>query len=140
MRGYLLDTNHFAAAVRPRTNLRQRLLDAHRAGAKIGTCIPVLCELEVGGLQVRNTALFQRSLNELMRVVRIWPIDRETARRYGDIFHEVRSKGRVLSQVDMIVAALARQMGITVLTTDRDFEALPDLAVEDWTSLPENTP
>jgi predicted nucleic acid-binding protein len=33
----------------------------------------------------------------------------------------------------MMLAALARQHRLTVLTTDRDFEALPDLTVEDWT-------
>jgi predicted nucleic acid-binding protein len=31
-----------------------------------------------------------------------------------------------------MVAALAKQMKLTVLTTDRDFEALPDLEIEDW--------
>jgi predicted nucleic acid-binding protein len=32
----------------------------------------------------------------------------------------------------MMLAALARQHKLTVLTTDRDFEALPDLRVENW--------
>ena len=40
---------------------------------------------------------------------------------------------KVLSQVDMMSAALARQMKLTILTTDRDFEALPWLRTEDWT-------
>jgi len=29
-------------------------------------------------------------------------------------------------------AALARHMDLTLLTADRDFEALPDLRVENW--------
>jgi predicted nucleic acid-binding protein len=32
----------------------------------------------------------------------------------------------------MMLAALARQHKLTVLTTDRDFEALPDLRTENW--------
>jgi predicted nucleic acid-binding protein len=32
----------------------------------------------------------------------------------------------------MMLAALARQYKLTLLTTDRDFEALPDLKVENW--------
>jgi predicted nucleic acid-binding protein len=32
----------------------------------------------------------------------------------------------------MILAALARQHKLTILTTDRDIEALPDLQVENW--------
>jgi predicted nucleic acid-binding protein len=39
-------------------------------------------------------------------------------------------QGRVLSQVDMMLAALARQHRLTLLTTDRDFEVLTDLRLE----------
>ena len=45
---------------------------------------------------------------------------------------ELRRRDRVLSQVDIMVAALARQMRLTVLTTDSDFGALPDIRTEDW--------
>ena len=31
-----------------------------------------------------------------------------------------------------MLAALCRQMNLTLLTTDRDFEALPDIRVENW--------
>jgi predicted nucleic acid-binding protein len=31
-----------------------------------------------------------------------------------------------------MLAALGRQHGAIVLTTDRDFETLPDLRVENW--------
>lgn len=31
-----------------------------------------------------------------------------------------------------MVAALARQMKVKVLTTDRDFEALPEVRTENW--------
>ena len=34
----------------------------------------------------------------------------------------------------MMLASLARVMNLTILTTDRDFEALPDIRTEDWTS------
>jgi tRNA(fMet)-specific endonuclease VapC len=49
-----------------------------------------------------------------------------------DSYIELRRQGRVLSQVDMMLATLARQYKLIVLTTDRDFEALSDLAVENW--------
>jgi tRNA(fMet)-specific endonuclease VapC len=64
--------------------------------------------------------------------MRLWPLDGDTARMYGTVHVELRGQGRVLSQVDMIVAALARQHRLTVLTADRDFEALPDLHIENW--------
>ena len=48
------------------------------------------------------------------------------------VYIELRRHGRALSQVDMVLAALARQHKLVVLTTDRDFEALTDLRVENW--------
>jgi predicted nucleic acid-binding protein len=64
--------------------------------------------------------------------VRLWPLEREVAEEYGDVFRELRNRGRVLSQVDMILAALARRMDFTIATTDHDFEALPDIRTENW--------
>jgi predicted nucleic acid-binding protein len=34
----------------------------------------------------------------------------------------------------VMVAALARQMRLTILTTDQDFQALPDIRTADWSS------
>jgi predicted nucleic acid-binding protein len=64
--------------------------------------------------------------------VRLWPLDANTARQFGTVYMELRRLGRVLSQVDMMLAALARQHKLTVLITDRDFEALTDLQAENW--------
>jgi predicted nucleic acid-binding protein len=44
----------------------------------------------------------------------------------------LRRLGRALSQIDMMLAALARQHDLIVPTTDRDFEAITDLRVENW--------
>jgi len=71
-------------------------------------------------------------LEQLFRHIRLWPLDSETARLYGKVYIELRDQGRVLSQIDMVLAALARQHKLTLLTTDRDFEALSDLRVENW--------
>jgi predicted nucleic acid-binding protein len=60
-------------------------------------------------------------------------METETTRLYGAAYLELRRLGRVLSQVDMTLVALARQHKLIVLTSDRDFEALADLTVENWT-------
>jgi tRNA(fMet)-specific endonuclease VapC len=92
----------------------------------------VLCELEVGIQQTSKQEEYRRRLLQLMRHIRLWSLDCDTALLYGAVYIELRRQGRVLSQVDMILAALARQHKLTVLTTDRDFEALTDLRIENW--------
>jgi predicted nucleic acid-binding protein len=132
MPAYLLDTNHVGMAVDRASVVGQRVFEARLAGVHVGTCLPVLCEIEAGIRQVRHKVKYRRNLNHLLRQLRLWPIDLKTAQIYGDLYTDLRRRGRVLSQVDIMVATLARQMRLTILTTDRDFEALPDIQTADW--------
>ncbi len=131
---YLLDTNHLSAAVKPGSVVRQRIREHREQGARIGSCVPVLCELEVGASQVKNPEFYRKILARLLTRIPLWPLDEQTARIYADIYLELKGRGKVLSQVDMMSAALARQMNLTILTTDRDFDHLEWLRTEDWTT------
>jgi tRNA(fMet)-specific endonuclease VapC len=132
MVGDLLDTNHLSEALRPVSRVRDRIGQLSRQGIRIGTCVPVLCELEAALPTGERGEAYRRALQRLLGRVRLWPLEREAARQYGEIFQELRRRGRVLSQVDMMVAALAMRMDLTVVTSDGDFEALPDLRTENW--------
>jgi tRNA(fMet)-specific endonuclease VapC len=132
MTGFLLDTNHVGLAVDRASAVGQRIFEARLAGMRLGTCLPVLCEIEAGMRHVRRKVKYRRDLSHLLLQLRLWPIDLKTARIYGDMYTELRRRGRVLSQVDIMVAALARQMKLTILTTDRDFGALADIRTADW--------
>jgi len=129
---YLLDTNHLSAALSPRSPLRARIVEEHRAGNRVGTCVPVLCEVEAG---IEGSARPQQNraiLTHLLRVVRLWPLDAAASRAYGELFWELRGAGVVLSQVDIMLAALALQMGAVVVTRDSDFAAVPELRRQNW--------
>ena len=133
MKRYLLDTNHLGEAVSKVPVIRDRVQQLHRRGTVFGTCGPVLCELFVGILQRKDAAAIRRRLDGLMNIVRVWPIEIETAVRYGEVYSELQKAGRALSQVDIILAALCRHhLSLTLLTTDRDFEVLADISTENW--------
>jgi len=132
MAGFLLDTNHLSEALRPVSRIRDRIGQLRILGVRVGTCVPVLCELEAAFPSGDRGEAYRRALNRLLGRVRLWPLEREVARAYGEVFQELRRRGRVLSQVDMILAALARQRDFTLATADRDFEALPDVRTENW--------
>lgn len=129
---YLLDCNHLSAALRKVSPVRERIQLGRKAGHRFVSCYPVLCELEVGIHQTAKPDDNRRRLSQLLHHVRLWPLDAETSRLYGAVYIELRGMGRVLSQVDMILAAMARQHKLIVLTTDQDFSALSDLQVENW--------
>ncbi len=133
MTRYLLDTNHLGEAIGRVSVVRDRVQQSHRQGMVFGTCGPALCELLVGIVLRKDAAATRRRLDKLLQAVRIWPIDIAVAERYAGAYHELRKAGRALSQVDIMLAALARYMDATLLTTDDDFRALTDIKTEDWT-------
>ena len=133
MARYLPDTNHLSHIVRPVSALRDRLVHVQRTGAIFGTCIPVLCELGAGLCRLHDSETARRGLDRILKSsVRIWPLDRPLATIFGEIFVELKRRGRALSHVDVTLAAMAKRDRLILLTTDRDFEALPEIKVENW--------
>jgi tRNA(fMet)-specific endonuclease VapC len=54
-------------------------------------------------------------------------------KQFGRIRHELRRNGRVMSVVDMQLAAIAFALGnCTVVSKDGDLSAVPGLHVENW--------
>ena len=132
MNRYLLDTNHLSAFLDRRPALEQRIDAGLRAGDRFGVCLPVLCEYRAG---IRLSRRFQQNLTRLqaaLAVVRLWPTDEQTAVEFAQLFQELRSAGRVLSQFDLLIAALARQHKLILLTADQDFQPVIRLKVENW--------
>lgn len=132
MPAFLLDTNHLGAALSRTSRLRERLWQARHAGHRFGTCVPVLAELEAGIQQTPDPEANRQALTRLLSQVRTWPLDRSTAKAYGTVYQELRRAGVVISQVDMLLAALARTMGLILLTTDSDFRHVAGLRIENW--------
>jgi predicted nucleic acid-binding protein len=132
MNRYLLDTNHLSAYLDRHAPLEQRIDDALKAGDRFGLCLPVLCEYHAG---IRLGRRYQQNLarlNAALRIFRLWPIDEETAVEFAEVFRELRMAGRVMSQFDLLIAALARQRRLILLTADQDFRPVAGLHVESW--------
>jgi tRNA(fMet)-specific endonuclease VapC len=131
---YLLDTNHLSAYLGEHPLLKPRVDARLRARDRFGITLPVLCEYRAGiGLGKRLQRNLAR-LHQAKRILRLWPIDELTAIEYARVSQELRDIGRVIPAFDMLIAASARQLGLTLLTADRDFLAVPRLKVENWLS------
>jgi tRNA(fMet)-specific endonuclease VapC len=129
---YLLDTNHLSAYLDRQAVLEQRIDELLRAGDRFGICLPVLCKYRAG---IRLGRRYQQNLRRLqaaLSVLRLWPVDEETAIEFADIYRELRTSGQMMSQFDLLIAALARQHGLTLLTADQDFQRVNQLRTENW--------
>jgi tRNA(fMet)-specific endonuclease VapC len=133
MKRYLLDSNALTDFIDDRRGVKQRAEAVRRAGAKIGTCFPVLAEtysgLEGSTSRDRNIRLLKAGLVRLT----LWPFDHAAAEEYGRLFAHLLRIGRPMQVVDVMVAAIALSLGnCTVVTTDSDLSAVPGLSVENW--------
>jgi len=127
MNRYLLDTNHSSEAVRRVSIVRDQIQQLHRQGSVFGSCGPALCELFVGIVKRKDAKATRRRLEGLLSLVRLWPVELAVADHYAEVYHELQTAGRALSQVDMMLAAICRHLKATLLTTDQDFQALRDV-------------
>lgn len=131
-RGGLLDTNHLSDAIMPVSFVRDRLQREVGLGRGFVICIPVLCELEVGLRGLGRPEEPRQQLRSIRKYLRLWPLEGDFVDFYAEVALDAKRRGRTLSQIDIMLAALCRQHGLTLLTSDRDFEALPDIRVENW--------
>jgi predicted nucleic acid-binding protein len=69
MSGRLLDTNHFGLAVRAGSRDFQRIKTEIGRGVRVGTCIPVLCEIEVGACNVTDPVAYRQGVERVLRHV-----------------------------------------------------------------------
>jgi tRNA(fMet)-specific endonuclease VapC len=129
---YLLDTNHLSPYLDRHAQLETRVDAGLRGGDRFGITLPVLCEYRAG---IGSGSRLKRNLGRLnaaLEILRLWPVDRQTAEEFGNLFQELRQAGRMLSQFDLLIAAIARQHDLTLLTADSDFQGVAGLRVENW--------
>ena len=132
MSRFLLDTNHLSATIRRVSLLRDRIRQRHRGGDRFITCVPVLCELEVGIQGTGAVEANHRRLNTVLEIVKIWPLDADTPPRYAELYLKAQARGQLMTPVDLFLATLANLRGAIILTTDQDFTALPEVPTENW--------
>ena len=132
-RRFLLDTNALGDLIFRRRGVHERAAEERKKGAKIGTCPPVIGELYSGA---EGSASRERNLAAVvagLRGITVWPYHTAEAMIFGQLHAHLKRVGRPMQVVDIQLAAVARLLGhCTVVTSDTDLSAIPDLSVENW--------
>jgi tRNA(fMet)-specific endonuclease VapC len=68
--------------------------------------------------------------------VRVLTLDEETSDRYALIHVTLKNSGTPVAVNDLWIAASAMQHGLPVLTSDRDFQKIPQIMVHHFLALP----
>ena len=128
---YLLDTNILSGLLRdPQGPVAQRI--AQQGEATICTSIIVACELRYGVAKKGSAKLSER-VEGLLESLEVLPLDKDADRRYGEIRCHLDKKGRPIGPNDLLIAAHAMSLDLTLVTHNvEEFARVPDLRLENW--------
>jgi tRNA(fMet)-specific endonuclease VapC len=129
---FLLDTNIciYIRSRRPE-NIRARFerLDPGEAALSIIT----YGELLYGAEKSQDRVLSMRRLAELAGAIPVLPLPDGAAQAYGVIRAGLETKGRMIGNNDLWIAAHARTADLVLVTnSEREFRRVPGLKIENW--------
>ena len=93
-----------------------------------------VCELEYGAAKSGNPAKNRETLLKFLAPFEICSLDERAAVHYGDIRAYLEKSGRPIGPMDLLIAAHARSLSLTLVTNNlKEFERVPGLRTENWT-------
>jgi tRNA(fMet)-specific endonuclease VapC len=129
---YLLDTNTVSYAITgdPRS-VRDRLKSLPKS--IVALSVFTQAELLHGLARRPEAARLRLEVQAFLRDSQILPWNSSTAASYGELRADQERKGRPLSHEDLLIAAHALSLGLTLVTHDQAFSLVDGLKTEDWT-------
>lgn len=128
---HLLDTNILSELLRnPHGKVAAKI---RRQGEEtVATSVVVAAEIRYGCAK-KGSAKLTAQASALLDVLPILPLEVPADLAYGEIRHALESSGQPIGPNDLLIAAQARSLGLTLVTANTDeFSRVPDLRVENW--------
>lgn len=127
---HMLDTNIVSHLVRQHPEVVNRY--SQITPEKM--CISSVTEAELlyGVAKKQNNKLHE-TIMEFLKTITVCAWDSEAAAIYGELRAAMEKKGKVMGDLDQLIAAHAISRGTTIVTNDHAFGMVQDLTVENWT-------
>ena len=128
----MLDTNICIYIIKQQpVSVLKRFLD-YQIG-DIGISSITLSELRYGVAKSTHRDKNSKALAEFITPLEVVSFDEDAAHAYGDIRATLEKAGTPIGAMDMLIAAHAVSLGITLVTNNtREFARIPRLNVIDW--------
>ena len=128
---YLLDTNILSDLIlNPQGAVARRISSAGEN--TVCTSIVVAAELRFGAEKSGSSKLADR-IDLILSALDILPLETPADRHYGEIRQHLASQGTPIGPNDLLIAAQALALGLTVVTANvQEFSRVPGLGVENW--------
>jgi tRNA(fMet)-specific endonuclease VapC len=130
---YILDTNiciYTSKRTHPNVNARFNRLGP----GEVGMSIVTYGELRFGAQKSDRPQESLRKLQLLLEVIPVLSMESGTAEHYGRLRFQLERQGKPIGNNDLWIASHCLDLGLTLVTNNvREFERIPDLAIENWT-------
>lgn len=129
---YMLDTSIIAYAINKSfpeviSNLLKHSPD------EICISAITMAELEYGIMHSSQPERNRAALMIFLAEISVVSFDSNSAYDYGLIRQDLQNKGQLIGANDMLIAAQARSLGVTLVTHNvREFSRVENLKYEDW--------
>lgn len=128
---YLLDTNTVSALMVGHTTVSERFKYHDAQGDILGLCIPVYYELQRGLLKNQSFKRLERLKLDIVSLMVVYQTFNDDWIQAAHFWAEMRQRGRQLSDVDLLLAAMTYRLQAILVSNDQDFVGLP-IQQEDW--------
>lgn len=92
-----------------------------------------LAELMFGVEKSLHKEKNKAALNEFILPLEIVSFDDNAANHYGEIRAYLEAKGKLIGSLDLMIAAHARSLGLTLITNnEKEFSRVQHLKIDNW--------
>jgi tRNA(fMet)-specific endonuclease VapC len=129
---HLLDTDICIEGLRRRSEPLLRRLRLH-APEDVGVSVLTEAELRFGAQKSASPERNGAAVEVFLQPFAILPFGRQSIPAYARLRVELERAGTRIGTMDMLIAAQAATLGLTVVTNNlREFRRVPGLRVENW--------
>jgi predicted nucleic acid-binding protein len=128
---YLLDTDTCVFALRGHESMRERFDDLDPEAVAIS--VVTLAELRYGAAWSARPEANHQVVGDFASGVIVLGLDDEIAHLFGEFKAQLRRRGALVDDFDLLIAATAHHYRLTLITHNLEhFERISELQLEDW--------
>ena len=128
---HLLDTNVISRLMKEPDGVSASRL-SQIGDDRVCTSIVVACELRFGAA-LRGSSRLTAAVERVLEALSVLPMEQPADEHYASIRNYLQSRGTPIGPNDLLIAAHARSLGLTIVTENEDeFRRVRKLNVENW--------
>ncbi|MCF6312194.1 MAG: PIN domain-containing protein [Verrucomicrobiales bacterium] len=100
---------------------------------EVGISVITYCELQFGVAQSAKPVENQLALTEFLASLEVLDLPSSCAPAYGELRTNLKKKGRIIGNYDLLIASHALSEGLTLVSNNlKEFERVEGLSCENW--------